>query len=99
MKAASGLGGPDGDEVEDAVVGAAVDGVAVLEGATVEGANVEGATVEAGAVVNGAADVAAGGSNTMPNCVRCVARTVAWVELANATLHPSVFHIRDITSQ
>ena len=94
MKAASGLGGPDGAEVEDAVVGAAVDGVAVLEGATVEGA-----TVEAGAVVTGAADVAAGGSNTMPNCVRCVARTVAWVELANATLHPSVFHIRDITSQ
>jgi len=67
IEAASGLGGAPGE----AVAGAAVDGVAVLDGATV----VAGAVV-AGAVVAGAEVVAAGGSKTMPNCVRCVVRSV-----------------------
>jgi len=62
IEAASGLGGAPGE---------AVDGVAVLDGATV----VAGAVV-AGAVVAGAEVVAAGGSKTMPNCVRCVVRSV-----------------------
>ena len=67
IEAASGLGGAPGE----AVAGAAVDGVAVLDGATV----VAGAVV-AGAVVAGAEVVATGGSKMMPNCVRCVVRSV-----------------------
>ena len=90
IEAASGLGGAPGE----AVVGAAVDGVAVLDGATV----VAGAVV-AGAVVAAADVVAAGGSKTMPNCVRCVVRSVTWVELAAVTPHPSDLQVRDATFQ
>jgi hypothetical protein len=90
IEAASGLGGAPGE----AVVGAAVDGVAVLDGATV----VAGAVV-AGAVVAAAEVVAAGGSKTMPNCVRCVVRSVTWVELAAVTPHPSDLQVRDATFQ
>ena len=70
---------------------------AVDDGANVEvGLDVAGATVEAGA---GAEDVAEGGSNIMPNWVRCDVTTCACVEFTDETKHPSVFHIITTTSQ
>ena len=90
IEAASGLGGAPGE----AVVGAAVDGVAVLDGTTVVAR-----AVVAGAVVAGAEVEAAGGSKTMPNCVRCVVRSVTWVELAAVTPHPSDLQVKDATFQ
>ena len=95
IEAASGLGGAPGE----AVVGAAVDGVAVLDGATVVAGAVVAGAVVAGAVVAGAEVVATGGSKMMPTCVRCVVRSVTWVELAAVTPHPSDLQVRDATFQ
>ena len=98
-----------GDTSEDALAGEVLSvAIEVVAGEALPDASVEetpleeasdGAEVAEVEVVAGTLDTEMGGSNMMPNCVRCVVMMVACEEFTNATLQPSDRQVRVAISQ